>query len=234
MGKTEDVLKAVLVADSFNRRFGPLTQDTPRVLKLTQCLLPLLNVPLLEYTLEFLASNKVDQILIITCSQGTLIADYIKNSRWSNSATPHVQLVTSQHYSSIGDVMRDLDEKHLITSDFILVNGCLMANVDLKPIIDLHKSKRQKNKNMIMTTIFRQAHQHHPSRSRREGQLYFLDSETNQILFYEPFQRGKHKRKVILPNTVFNDYLHVAAHNDLIDCQIDICSPEVPPLFTEK
>jgi hypothetical protein len=42
----EDVIQAVVVADSFSSAFAPLTLATPG------CLLPLAGRPLLEYTLE--------------------------------------------------------------------------------------------------------------------------------------------------------------------------------------
>ncbi len=51
--ETDNVLKAVVLADSFNSRFAPLTQHSPRVL------LPLANITLMDYTLEFLITNGV-------------------------------------------------------------------------------------------------------------------------------------------------------------------------------
>jgi translation initiation factor eIF-2B subunit epsilon len=50
------VLQAVLLADSFTQRFRPITIERPKVL------LPLVNVPMIEYTLEWLAMNKVQEV----------------------------------------------------------------------------------------------------------------------------------------------------------------------------
>ena len=47
----EDVIQAVVVADSFSSAFAPLTLSTPA------CLLPLAGRPLLEYTLEVPTSS---------------------------------------------------------------------------------------------------------------------------------------------------------------------------------
>lgn len=47
----ETVLQAVLLADSFNVRFAPLTFDRPRAL------LPLANAALIDYTLELLVAS---------------------------------------------------------------------------------------------------------------------------------------------------------------------------------
>eukprot|EP00122_Pirum_gemmata_P015170 Pgem_evm1s14174 len=53
--KETDALKAIVIADSFNNRFRPITFDEPRAL------LPIANVPLLEYTIEFLSAGGVTE-----------------------------------------------------------------------------------------------------------------------------------------------------------------------------
>ena len=49
-------LQAILLADSFAKTFRPITWESPKVL------LPLVNVPMLEYTIEFLAQNGVEEV----------------------------------------------------------------------------------------------------------------------------------------------------------------------------
>ena len=49
---------AVLLGDTFRRRFAPITYEKPKVL------LPLVNVPLIEYTLEWLAGGGVEEVFI--------------------------------------------------------------------------------------------------------------------------------------------------------------------------
>ena len=53
-----DVLQAVVLADSFAKNFRPVTWTMPKVL------MPLANVPMLEYTMEFLAAGGVQEIFI--------------------------------------------------------------------------------------------------------------------------------------------------------------------------
>jgi translation initiation factor eIF-2B subunit epsilon len=71
-----DVLQAVILADSFNKRFKPLTADRPKVHalptlcvafpeSLCQCLLPICNAPLLDWTLEGLALAGIQEIFVI-------------------------------------------------------------------------------------------------------------------------------------------------------------------------
>jgi hypothetical protein len=54
--KREQKLQAVLLADSFNKAFRPITLECPKVL------LPLVNMPMMEYTIEFLAQNGVEEV----------------------------------------------------------------------------------------------------------------------------------------------------------------------------
>lgn len=54
--RREQKLQAVLIADSFQTRFRPITLDRPKVL------LPLVNIPMLEYTVEFLAQNGIEEV----------------------------------------------------------------------------------------------------------------------------------------------------------------------------
>lgn len=54
--KREQKLQAILLADSFATSFRPITIEGPKVL------LPLVNVPMLEYTLEFLSQNGVEEV----------------------------------------------------------------------------------------------------------------------------------------------------------------------------
>ena len=57
-GADEEPLQAVILADSFNKRFQVLCVDRPR------CLLPLLGVPLLAWTLESLSLSNVKDVIV--------------------------------------------------------------------------------------------------------------------------------------------------------------------------
>jgi len=69
-------LQAVLVADSFNRRFFPITKDQPRVL------LPLANVALIDYTLEFLTATGVQETFVFCCWKAAQIKEHLLKSKW--------------------------------------------------------------------------------------------------------------------------------------------------------
>ena len=68
----EEPLQAVVLADSFETRFNPFTLERPR------CLLPLANTPLIEYTLEFLASAGAEEVFLCCGNHPDQIEDYLK------------------------------------------------------------------------------------------------------------------------------------------------------------
>jgi translation initiation factor eIF-2B subunit epsilon len=51
---------------------------------------------------------------------------------------------------------------------------------------------------------------------------------------YEPHQKYPPKRKIALGVELFKKHSDLDVRNDLIDCHINICSIEVPALFTEN
>ena len=51
----------------------------------------------------------------------------------------------------MGDVLRELDNR--LSSDFVLMSGDTVANVDLSRAIALHKERRIKDKSIIMTMV---------------------------------------------------------------------------------
>ncbi|KAJ1672594.1 translation initiation factor eIF-2B epsilon subunit, GEF, partial [Spiromyces aspiralis] len=69
--KPEEVLQAVIIVESFDDYFQPISLKKPR------CLLPLCNVPILEYTLEFLANSGVQEAFLFCKSHPQQIKDYV-------------------------------------------------------------------------------------------------------------------------------------------------------------
>ncbi|KAJ3410454.1 hypothetical protein HDV05_003716 [Chytridiales sp. JEL 0842] len=224
--EADQVLSAVVVADSFNKRFMPLTLEKPR------CLLPLLNVPLIEYTLEFLAVSGVQEIYVVCCAHSDQIKDYLKQSRWSKTTVPKVSTIVSQELNSVGDALRDLDAKQILRSDFILVSGDVVSNMNLEKALEEHRTRRLTDKNAIMTMVVKTANPNHRTRARGEEGLYVLDAATSECVHYDSLYPKK--RKLNLNLEVFKAHNELQVRNDLIDCQIHICSVDVPALFTEN
>ncbi|KAF9953147.1 hypothetical protein BGZ72_005649 [Mortierella alpina] len=226
---SEQVLQAVILADSFDERFQPITLETAR------CLLPLCNVPLISYTFEFLAVAGVQEIFVFCCSHSDKVKAFVK--QYGKSSNMKIHTIVSQECMSVGDAMRELDAKQLIDTDFILVTGDVVSNMKLDKVLEEHRARRQADKSAIMTMVLKKASPLHRSRSVGDGSLFVLDQDSKECLHYQPvkaFKSTRQDRRMTMNMEVFDKHPEVQIRNDLIDCQIDICSVEVPALFTEN
>lgn len=201
---------------------------------LNQCLIPLANTPLIEYTLEFLATAGVSQVYIACCSHAEMVENYLKKSKWNSSESPFsIQTMSLPESLSVGDVMRDLDTKGVIKSDFILISGDVVCNIDFGKVLKVHNERKTKDKNLIMTMVLREAGSLHRTRSRAHPGIFVLDEETKACLRYEVATLNK-LDKLQLDSEVLQEHDAISIRNDLIDCRIDICTIDVPALFTEN
>uniref|UniRef100_A0A8C6WDG3 Translation initiation factor eIF2B subunit epsilon n=1 Tax=Nannospalax galili TaxID=1026970 RepID=A0A8C6WDG3_NANGA len=221
-------LQAVLVADSFNRRFFPISKDQPRVL------LPLANVALIDYTLEFLTATGVQETFVFCCWKATQIKEHLLKSKWCHSMSLNaVRIITSELYRSLGDVLRDVDAKALVRSDFLLVYGDVISNINITKALEEHRLRRKLEKNVsVMTMIFKESSPSHPTRCHEDNMVVAVDSTTNQILH---FQKTQGLRRFSFPLSLFQGSGDgVEIRYDLLDCHISICSPQVAQLFTDN
>ncbi|KAH8117331.1 nucleotide-diphospho-sugar transferase [Phellopilus nigrolimitatus] len=226
----EEVLQAVVLADSFNNRFKPLTVNRPR------CLLPVCNAPLLDWTFESLALAGVQEIFVICRSHADQVKAAIRDSKWSHpgSGIKIVPIVTAKESFSAGDAMRDIYTHGIITSDFVLVAGDLVSNVRIDDVVRAHKERRRTNRDALMTMVVKESGAVHRTRPRGETSVFVLDSNTQECLHYEAMQGYPPKSHAHIPREIFNEHPDVEIRNDLIDCYIDVCSLEVPSLFQDN
>ncbi|RCI11838.1 hypothetical protein L249_7552 [Ophiocordyceps polyrhachis-furcata BCC 54312] len=233
--KSEQLLQAVVLADSFQQRFRPFTLEKPR------CLLPLANRPLLDYTLEFLAMNGVAEVFIYCGAHADQIEDYVSHSRWSTASRSNpfslIQFVRVSDAGSVGDVLRDLDTRSLVDGDFILVHGDLVCNMMLDGALAAHRARREADAANIMTTILRSAGDDigHRTKTNAITPVFVVDSDSKRILQYEETTPLQRSRYLALDPTVVNDLSSdFEVRSDLIDAHIDICTSEVLVHWSES
>lgn len=223
----EDPLSAVVIADGFENRFRPFTVEKPR------CLLPLANTPLIEYTLEYLASAGVEIVYIYAGPHVDQLEAYINASRWRRSTSPFAELVFLRCIATcVGDVMRDLDQKHLMSGDFLVVGGDIVSNFPLEKALSQHKSRREKDKNAIMTMVLRESEPSVHEYSDGVVSTFVLDPTKNRCLHYEESPPGTQFTAQIDPEILKTPELEV--RQDLFDCRIDICTPDVLSLWSDN
>ncbi|GAQ80574.1 eukaryotic translation initiation factor eIF-2B epsilon subunit [Klebsormidium nitens] len=230
-------LQAILLADSFAQKFKPITLERPKML------LPVANVPMIDYTLEWLASAGVEDVLVFCCAHARQIQAYIETSKWKKQPNFHVTPIVSHNSMSAGEALRLIDEKNLIRNDFILISGDTISNMSLDAVLAEHKARRAKDKQAIMTMVVKQAKPDpvtHLTRLGNEELLAAIDPQTKQLLLYDHGKESggregsKGGQYLGLERAMFEGRQAVQLRTDLEDCFIDICAPEVLMLFTDN
>lgn len=75
-----------------------------------------------------------------------------------------VKIVATPECLSVGDALRELDARQLITNDFVLTTGELISNLKLEKALENHRARRKSDKNSIMTMILKEASRVHTAR----------------------------------------------------------------------
>jgi len=226
------VLTAVLLADSFTQRFRPITIERPKVL------LPLVNTPMIEYTLEWLAMNKVEETIVFCCAHADQIKKYLADSKWGSGGAHQMRVSTlvSTNCLSAGEALRLIDQKDIIKNDFILVSGDTVSNMNLAPVLEAHRARRAADKNAIMTMIMK-ATQHANQRLRLGDTelLVCIDPATKRLLKYHEQEPTRAPASVVkVDASFFSERDSVQVRTDLMDSHISICAPEVLMLFSDN
>lgn len=221
-----NIYQAVVLADSFNDKFEPLTRKCPKVL------MPVVNAPVLEYTLSFLRVSGIQLVYLFCSKDADKISQYIESSQWSDSeSSMKVVIVVAKRCLSLGDALRELDARAVVRNDFVLLSGDTVANVQLRQIIDDHRERYKKDKRLVMTMLYKPAHPRHRTRSVAEETVLVLDDTSQRILHHQNVRSCK---KLAIPLSVFQESKTVSVRHDLLDCQIAICSPQFIPLFSDN
>ncbi|KAL1852646.1 translation initiation factor eIF-2B epsilon subunit, GEF [Paecilomyces lecythidis] len=229
--EVEESLQAVVLADTFETRFQPFTLDTPR------CLLPLANTPLIEYTLEFLANAGVEEVFLYGGAHSDKLEKYLNASKWRAPSSPFKKLTFLKSTStSVGDVMRDLDGKHLITGDFIAVSGDVISNLPIEGALARHRARREADKNAIMTMVLREAGRNHRTKASTISPVFVIDPTKDRCLHYEEIQQHSESAPshLTIDSEILTSHAEIDVRQDLIDCNIDICTPDVLSLWSDS
>ena len=61
------------------------------------------------------------------------------------------QVIVSTACQSAGEALRAIDQKDVIKTDFVLVSGDVVSNMNLVGAMQEHRARRERNKSAIMT-----------------------------------------------------------------------------------
>jgi len=198
----------------------------------------LANTPLIEYTLEFLAMSGVADIYVYCGAHTEEVERYIQASKWhpTSPASPFNSLeIVKTTARSVGDALRDLDARDLITGDFLLVHGDLVSNLPIDSALAAHRARRVADKNAIMTMILRAGGLgSHRTKSKGITPVFIVDPTKNRCLHYEEMHALQANKYVNIDPELLLTHTEIEIRTDLIDCGIDICTPDVLALWAES
>ena len=181
----------------------------------------------------------VADIYIYCGAHTTAVESYIQASKWyphTSSVSPFNTLeIVKTKARSVGDALRDLDARDLITGDFLLVHGDLVSNLPIDDALARHRARRIADKNAIMTMVLR-AGGLGPHRTKSQGitPVFVVDPARNRCLHYEEMHPLQVNKYVNIDPDLLSQHTEMEIRTDLIDCGIDICTPDVLALWAES
>jgi translation initiation factor eIF-2B subunit epsilon len=217
-------LQAVILADTFNKKFHPMSWECPKVL------LPLANVPMLEYAIEMLAKNGVEEVYVFSSWHTQVVQKYINESKWAHAMV--MKCLSFGACSTTGEALREIDKLGVIRSDpFILIHGDVVSNMDLTKAIAYHKEKRKADSNTALTIVMKPVSPTAGIVPISDDLTVCMDAQSKQVLFYE---HSREDPEVELPIEIVEEHPQLQFRTDLMDCHIDICSPEFLLQFSDN
>jgi translation initiation factor eIF-2B subunit epsilon len=218
-----DPRQAVVLCDSFETRFGPLSVKAPKAL------FPVGSEPLIRRVLQFLDTAGVKRaILLCTAGSGD---DVIRSvaEQYGRHASMKVEVVAAGSCLTLGDALRDLDSRKLITRhDFLLIRGDVLGSLDMLSLLTAHKENFKRDKGALMTMVM--TPRSFESATRREDihdDVFVTDRKTGKLLHRQDLSSN--------PKFEFSTEFHdVDVRNDLQESGVYICGPGVPPAFSDN
>ena len=79
--------------------------------------MPLVNVPMIDYTLAWLESAGVEEVFVFCCAHSRQVTDYLTNSKWFSQPNFSIKTIESHNCVSAGDALRFIYEQHVVCQD---------------------------------------------------------------------------------------------------------------------
>ena len=156
-------------------------------------------------------------------------------SKWKLPSSPFRTLtILKSTASSIGDAMRDLDNRDHIVGDFLVVSGDVISNMSVEPALVKHRARREKDKNAIMTMVLTEAGIGHRTKSKGSRPVFVIDPIAERCLHYEEMGRRRSGSRYLNLDPEVLSHGEVEIREDLIDCHVDICTPDVLAQWSEN
>ncbi|MDD5082533.1 MAG: NDP-sugar synthase [Dehalococcoidales bacterium] len=124
-------MKVVILAGGQATRLLPLTSNTPKAM------VPVLNIPFLEYVIRHLGRHRVTDVVLAQSHLAQTITDYfLDGARFGSQLTYVVETVPLGTAGAVKNAAGYLDET------FLVLNGDTFTDLDISAMIDFHRQTR--------------------------------------------------------------------------------------------
>ncbi len=125
-------MKAVILVGGQGMRLRPLTCTTPKPM------LPLANVPFLEYVIKLLKGHGISEIILSTSYLPEVFEKHLSQRMLDTEIT----YVTEEKPLGTCGAVKNVE--HLLDTAFIVFNGDILTNLNISQLIEYHKAKKAK------------------------------------------------------------------------------------------
>ena len=130
--------------------------------------------------------------------------------------------------------MRDLDSRDLVSGDFLVLSGDVVSNLDLEPALAKHRTRREKDKNAVMTMILRQAGLKLDPKRQKRRPTFVINPKADRCLHYDELGGKGASRYLTLDPNFLAEIAEIEIRQDLTDPHIDICTADVLAQWSEN
>ena len=132
-------MQAIILIGGFGTRLYPLTYTTPK------SLLPIANVPFLSALLHWLKRNGVSEVIFAVSHLAPTVINFLK----THHADPGMPVTIRMETEPLGSGGALKNCEDLIKGKFILFNGDILTDLDLRALMSFHES----SKAVVTTTV---------------------------------------------------------------------------------
>ncbi|KRH92231.1 Translation initiation factor 2B, epsilon subunit (eIF-2Bepsilon/GCD6), partial [Pseudoloma neurophilia] len=210
------MIKVLLVCDFYEPKQIP---NEVFSVKKNITLFPISNIPLIEYIMEHLFKNGFKDVILAGPSYLSIL-EYLKRTKYYRNM--RIESFTNE-YQSLGDIMRDIDERDTRINDLLIYYANTFVNFDLKEFYKQHINFKKEDKKVICTTVLLN------ESPEITNNLYGCDGK-NIIYFEQKNRKGDFDIDV---RDLNDKYPNLNFLSDKTKPRIFIVSSEIFSLFTE-
>jgi len=126
-------MKALILAGGKATRLEPLTINTPKAL------IPVLNVPFLEYVIRNLAGHGIEEMVLAMGHLSRPIEDHL-----GDGSKFGIRLHYSIEDIPLGSAGAAKNAERYLEGTFLVLNGDIFTDMDFTAMIELHREKKAK------------------------------------------------------------------------------------------